>query len=312
MKKWISCLLLLAILALLPTASLSADTRYVVSNPNPADRLHLRVSPSEGATSLGKYYNGTELALLEDLGDWLKVRIGGNPGGLEGYMLRKYIAVGSAAGKVKSAMPQYVSVGSAWELLDQPGKQASYRMFGYGEAFLLMGFTPSWWHVTTLDGRATGFLPASNAVLQKPFPAVVNNPSASDRLHLRTKPDKSSASLGKYYNGVTVTVMSYHGDVQWAHVRIGTLEGYMDASFLAVEQNMKNVAIACPTVAVQVPAGEHLHLRQQPSDQSPSLGRYANNTSVLVYGISDAWYHVQVNGKEGFMLAKYLRPQLPK
>ena len=31
----------------------------VVNNPDPADRLHLRVSPERGAASLGKFYNGT-------------------------------------------------------------------------------------------------------------------------------------------------------------------------------------------------------------------------------------------------------------
>ena len=38
----------------------------VVNNPNPADRLHLRVSPERGATSLGKFYNGTPVQVLEE------------------------------------------------------------------------------------------------------------------------------------------------------------------------------------------------------------------------------------------------------
>ena len=36
-----------------------------VSNPNPADRLHLRAEPSRDAASLGKYYNGTPVQVLE-------------------------------------------------------------------------------------------------------------------------------------------------------------------------------------------------------------------------------------------------------
>lgn len=42
--------------------TLDAAGWAAVSNPNPKDRLHLRVKPDKNADSLGKFYNGTPLA----------------------------------------------------------------------------------------------------------------------------------------------------------------------------------------------------------------------------------------------------------
>ena len=59
-----------------------------VNNPNPADRLHLRVAARTNAASLGKCYNGVQADVLEYLaGGWVKVRIGDTVG----YMMAKYL-----------------------------------------------------------------------------------------------------------------------------------------------------------------------------------------------------------------------------
>lgn len=47
-----------------------------VNNPDPADRLHLRAKSEKGAASLGKFYNRTPVYVLEERGDWARVRIG--------------------------------------------------------------------------------------------------------------------------------------------------------------------------------------------------------------------------------------------
>jgi len=65
---------------------------------------------------------------------------------------------------------------------------------------------------------------------------VVNPGGWDQRLHLRTKPDKSAPSLGRYYTGVRVQVLGQEGE--WCRVRIASglrgarPEGYMMASYL--------------------------------------------------------------------------------
>lgn len=76
-----------------------------VRNPNPEDRLHLRTEPGKSGDSLGKFYNGTPLRVLEEKGDWLRVRIGQEPG-LEGWMMRAYLAEGEALRRVEPHFPE--------------------------------------------------------------------------------------------------------------------------------------------------------------------------------------------------------------
>ncbi|MDO5325176.1 MAG: SH3 domain-containing protein [Clostridia bacterium] len=72
-----------------------SDGWAAVKNPNSADRLHLRAKPYRNSDSLGKFYNGTPLRVLEKRGDWCRVRIGEGQA-LEGWMMTKYLELGDA------------------------------------------------------------------------------------------------------------------------------------------------------------------------------------------------------------------------
>lgn len=78
----------------------------VVNNPDPADRLHLRVKPERGAKSLGKYYNGTPVRILEKKGDWVRADIFG----ITGWMMKDYLAFGAAGHAVEAAFPARMPV----------------------------------------------------------------------------------------------------------------------------------------------------------------------------------------------------------
>ena len=82
-------------------AKLDRNGYAVVNNPNPKDRLHLRARPDRRADSLGKFYNGTILQVLEKRGEWRRVAIGS----LEGWMMGEYLAEGEAMDQVKKAFP---------------------------------------------------------------------------------------------------------------------------------------------------------------------------------------------------------------
>ena len=77
----------------------------VVSNPDPKDRLHLRTRPDKGAESLGKFWNGTPVRVLEEKEGWCRVEIG-TDGHLIGWMMKKYLTFGEAMDSVACAFPQ--------------------------------------------------------------------------------------------------------------------------------------------------------------------------------------------------------------
>ncbi len=330
MKKICALLLCLLLLAfMLPLSALAGDY-LVVNNPIPTDRLHLREKPDEKSFSLGKYYNGTKVAFLKDMGNgWYKVDVGSvglETGGssLYGfYMKKQYLASGSAADAVVSAMPRYVSTSSSWDLYSSIAVDGQGRYYldknsgstqGAGVEIELMGFTPDWWHIRLVESGLTGFVPAHSPQFKEPQFVTVLNPNPSDRLHLRVNPSKSAASQGKYYSGVKGMILGYAGNNQWVAVRIGILTGYMDARYIVTDAKAQaKIKSLCPRVQVKNPAGtQHLNLRELPSETSASLGLYATGTSVKVLGVGPTWYHVEVNGVTGFMMAKFLDPKLPQ
>ena len=87
-----------------------------VNNPNPADRLHLREEPDRASASLGKYYNGAPVRVLETKGDWTYVDILGETG----WMMSRYLAFGEQMKKVSSAMPVY-DAGGSFQVSSAPG-----------------------------------------------------------------------------------------------------------------------------------------------------------------------------------------------
>jgi len=86
--------------------ALDSEGWAVVNNPDPADRLHLRVKPDRSGASLGKFYNGTPVQIIGQKGDWSQVRIGLD--GLTGWMMTEYLAMGKEASSVYAAFPQKV------------------------------------------------------------------------------------------------------------------------------------------------------------------------------------------------------------
>lgn len=77
----------------------------VVNNPDPADRLHLRTEPDKASRSLGKFYNGTPVQVLDKSGSWTKVQIGFGPTARTGWMMTKYLAFGADMDKVQPVFP---------------------------------------------------------------------------------------------------------------------------------------------------------------------------------------------------------------
>ena len=78
----------------------------VVNNPDPADRLHLRTKASRSGDSLGKFYNGTPVQVLEQKGDWTRVQIGFGDTARTGWMMTKYLSFGADMDKVSDAFPE--------------------------------------------------------------------------------------------------------------------------------------------------------------------------------------------------------------
>lgn len=125
--------------------------------------------------------------------------------------------------------------------------------------------------------------------------AVIANPSVADRLNLRQGPGTEEKSLGRFYSGTPVTV--YEEDENgWARVRIGTLQGYMQAKYL-----MKmNRNYGAPSLFHQAwPVMERITLKSGTDQKAEAVA--ATRDFLLVLGdVGDDWRYVRLWDREQY------------
>ena len=119
----------------------------VVRNPNPEDRLHLRVSPDKDAASLGKYYNRTPVRIREYGETWCAVTVCG----VDGYMMTNYLAFDGEMDAVDYAGPRLTWKYELTErrLYAAPRSSSAFTASTgeYGPSFYVMGVAGDFYHV---------------------------------------------------------------------------------------------------------------------------------------------------------------------
>ena len=117
----------------------------LVNNPNPQDRLNLRIKPDQKSTSLGKYYIGAPVHILENKGDWARVEILG----VEGWMMTRYLSIGEAMKDVTFAGPQLMTVEGGAMLHAEPAEDTAISMVEsfFGSMQVIGIVNEEWYHV---------------------------------------------------------------------------------------------------------------------------------------------------------------------
>ena len=128
--------------------------------------------------------------------------------------------------------------------------------------------------------------------------AVVDNGSDPDsRLNMRKEPSADSASLGKFYSGTEVEILSDAGG-GWSQVSIGggqnSLDGYMMSDYLSTDG--EGVIDATFDMEVVSPYGtQSVVLRSKPSDSFDAVAMLEVGEAVRVIGVSGNFYYVQMD-----------------
>lgn len=123
----------------------------------------------------------------------------------------------------------------------------------------------------------------------------------SERVNLRQEPSSDAAWLGSYPQGTWVEVIGEIGS--WYQVVCPDgKEGYMSQRYVAgSEDRYGTVGIVTNPVGTS-----YLNLRKSPSYDAEVLGIYYNGVPCVLLSLSDGWYHVTVNGPEGYFRAEFI------
>lgn len=130
--------------------------------------------------------------------------------------------------------------------------------------------------------------------------AVVNNGSdATARLNMREQPSKDADSLGKFYTGTPVDIISDAGN-GWSQVTIGSgsnsLSGYMMTAYLSLD--VSSVKDATLSMEVVSPYGtQSIMVRSEPSNSYDAVAALAVGDSVRVIGTTGNYYYVLLSDK---------------
>lgn len=302
-----------------PAVTYSAGTLAWVTNIREGYRLNLRESPSNTARSLGKYFTGAPTTLTGQAENgYVQVLVAGMT---VGWVDERYITI-DALGFVPE-LPQ-VTVTSSTGTILRSGPGTNFERLarvGYGTLVTIMGVREDGWYHVQVDDQI-GYM--AETVLSGSFPypygmdsdnpatvsqaastesnLYINTRSSGGTLHLRKSATSASKSLGQFFTGTPLTVLSYTR-TGWAYVRIGQTEGYMDADYLTPTQ---------PTQfgdkrVVRNKRANGLNLRSTPSTGGELLTFAPNNSQVIVLGeLSDGWCFVQYGETQGYMLGSSL------
>ena len=297
-----------------PQSSIPAGTAAWVSNLGTGYRLNLRQEPRILAKSEGKYFTGTPVTLtgMVDNG-FAQVLVAGTA---LGWMDLRYLTMDA-----QSFVPELPAVtvkGTSAALRSGPG--TSYPKVTRGERgtqLTVFGVrSDGWYHVQL--GDVIGYV--SESLLSGTFPFGYgmdsDNPSLSERtdqssvfyintrstgeqLHLRKSAASNSKSMGLFYTGTPLSIISYTR-TGWAYVRIGQTEGYMAAEYFTSEKPQQYGDIR----TVQNGHATGLNLRESPSTGSALLSFAPNGTNVILLGeLSNGWCYVDCDGTLGYMLS---------
>ena len=297
-----------------PAPTYPAGTSAWVQNASVGYRLNLRQDPRGLARSDGKYYTGTPVTMTGQFENgFAQVLLAGTT---LGWMDLRYLTADPASFVPET--PMVIVKGSSASLRSGPGTDYTrLARLDRGTQIIVLGVrSDGWYHVQV--GDLVGYI--SDSLLSGSFPFGFgmdsDNPSliseASDQqsvfyintrstdtpLHLRGSASATSKSLGVFYTGTPLTVLSYTR-TGWAYVRIGQTEGYVASDYFT---NIKPQQYGTLRIIHNTRA-TGLNLREAPSTGSALLTFAPNNSEVILLGeLHNGWCYVEWNHISGYML----------
>ena len=257
--------------------TVASDTPLASGFVNAA-AVNIRRGNSTRTESLGRLDRNTKLTIYGMVKGWYRVRVDAT--GLEGYIIRNYVTVTTAA-----AVPP---TGTA-----SPSPTAAPTA------------TPTPGTATPTPTPAQTASPTA-APTAAPGEFMAYGEINAKQVNFRTGPSTSTVSMGKLDRPERLGIYEKTGS--WYRVRLLSegKDGYVYAKYVTLTGSGSSGTGEQMGSATINASG--VNIRTGPSTSYTSLGKLAKRTGLTVLGSAGSWYRVRVNatGLEGFVFGKYV------
>ncbi len=267
------------------------------------DRVKLRETPSTNGKILGQYFSGVIFEVLEEKGDWGRVRIGDR----EGYMMLKFLTTefneNDASFEGQPGAACFPGPEDTLPLYSRPDDTSDIlaSMPAAGNLHVLGTISDEWLHVRYQDEQGQfiyGYASGIDVTMSENFATfTVDTKDAAQMLNLRQEPSQASKSLGQYFCGTTVySLFDDHtnGD-GWEKVRIGEAVGYMLPTSL--DHSTGGVYSFYPPLSEALHDSVPVYDTANGKEESGSLSQ---NEAFSVLGMCGERYYVRIETKEPY------------
>lgn len=146
---------------------------------------------------------------------------------------------------------------------------------------------------------------AAPAFAEDSVTAVIDGIDA-DRVHLRATPDRSADSLGLFYSGTCVELLSQPTEA-WSEIRIGSQRGYMMTCYLRWGVDPAKAA-NCQPMGVVGNAAEEVPVWYSLDTASDPDGWINDQAVLTILGeTSDHWLYAEASGLRFYVRSEVIR-----
>jgi len=290
-------------------SSVSALTYGVVTN---TESLNVRSGPGTEYGWLGSVSKGEWVQIDGESGNWYRVVVVAT--GLAGYMSKNFIQVWNGQGGSGTAVVQNPAGTRFLNMREYPSYDAAVLgIFYTGETVNIINRLSDGWVYASaekdgllLSGYFRGeYLSATGGSGGFAYVNTSGNGGNGGSLNLRSAPLFNAGVMRTIPNGSSVTVLLK--GAKWWQIQYEGTTGFADSAFLGSQGgSVRPPVIDGDTAVVRTGNSGRLNLRQQANANAKVLGKYYNGTAVRVLQRGTAWCYVQVDGKTGYMMTKYL------
>ena len=279
-----------------------AETRIVDNRDQEKttpERLNLRATASQGSESVGSYYTGTEVDVVdgEVIDGYIRVAVGGKTG----YMSEEYLLepqeytnlYGNSQGRAGEVDLAGLWLTSEIMRIDSKNDAEPVASLADGAAVQVFGFVGNWvYGKANVDGiEKWGYLPW-NSVSESGNSkiAVVMSSDNTGTVSLRAAPNSKSDGVMTVQNGSSCILLFGRSGRTWYRVRVGGVAGWMqnDPSNLIFLSGAPRSSV--PYYPPLMQTKEETLMTSQPGSRDSAYITLGEGMKVEVLGITDDGY----------------------